>query len=344
VPPTVELEAAAALEAWGLEGAPLRRLASGHINATYLVEPDVGPRRILQRLSPIFGPELHEDIEAITARLEAAGLATPRLVPTLDGRLFLERSGALHRVLTHLEGETLLAADSPARCERAGELLGRFHAALWTCDHVFRHRRVGVHDTPAHLARLRAALEARREHRRYAEVEPVGREILAAAAGLPAAPALPWRVVHGDPKVSNFLFGEAGEAIALLDLDTLARMPLDVELGDAARSFCAPLGEEVLQEVEPAYFEALLRGYASGVGGRPGAAELAAVPAATARIAVELAARFCRDALEESYFGWDRARFPSASEHNLLRARAQLALAHSVQARLTGRSPSPRGP
>ena len=32
------------------------------------------------------------------------------------------------------------------------------------------------------------------------------------------------------------------------------------------------------------------------------------------------------DAIFESYFGWDRARFPAAGEHNLLRARGQFAL------------------
>ncbi len=41
--------------------------------------------------------------------------------------------------------------------------------------------------------------------------------------------------------------------------------------------------------------------------------------AITRRIATELAMRFAADALNERYFGWDRARFPAAGEHNLLR-------------------------
>ena len=32
--------------------------------------------------------------------------------------------------------------------------------------------------------------------------------------------------------------------------------------------------------------------------------------------AAQLAARFCADALNESYFGWDQTRFPTASAHN----------------------------
>jgi hypothetical protein len=47
-------------------------------------------------------------------------------------------------------------------------------------------------------------------------------------------------------------------------------------------------------------------------------------------VCVELAARFCVDAVEDRYFGWDSERFSSRREHNLVRARGQLALARSV--------------
>ena len=53
------------------------------------------------------------------------------------------------------------------------------------------------------------------------------------------------------------------------------------------------------------------------------------------RICLELAARFAADALNESYFGWDSAVAPGRGEHNLLRARGQLALALEVR-RLRG--------
>ena len=40
--------------------------------------------------------------------------------------------------------------------------------------------------------------------------------------------------------------------------------------------------------------------------------------------------RFAADALNESYFGWDKARFARAGDHNLLRARGQASLADAV--------------
>jgi hypothetical protein len=47
-------------------------------------------------------------------------------------------------------------------------------------------------------------------------------------------------------------------------------------------------------------------------------------------IALELAARFCVDAFEDRYFGWDPQRFPSRREHNRVRAAGQLELAQAV--------------
>ena len=56
------------------------------------------------------------------------------------------------------------------------------------------------------------------------------------------------------------------------------------------------------------------------------------LPAATLTITLELAARFAADALREDYFGWDAARFGSASEHNEVRAAGQLRLAEDILA------------
>jgi Ser/Thr protein kinase RdoA (MazF antagonist) len=325
---------AAVLARYRLAGAELRPIASGHINLTFRVVPATGAHAVLQRVSPIFGVELHEDIEAVTAALEAAGLLTPRLLRAEDGELAVrDDEGGIWRLLSYIEGETVERAESPARCRSAGELLGRFHRALLGLRHAFRHRRLGVHDTRRHLEALEAALVARREHRAFAEVEPVAHAILERAGRLVLPDGLPERVVHGDPKISNVIFGPAGEARCLCDLDTVARMPIAVELGDALRSWCSPEGEEVEGPFSLSFASAALEGYLAALGPLP-LEELAPIPRTTLVIAVELAARFCRDALEESYFGWDPARFASACAHNLTRARAQLALAGSLEAAL----------
>ena len=288
-------------------------------------------------MSPIFGAEVNLDIEAITTRLESAGLATPRLLRTVDGELWhTDPEGAVWRLMTHIEGHTVERADSAQRCHAAGQLLGHFHRALWRCEHSFCHQRLCVHDTAKHLAALQQALIDHRVHRMFTQVEPVAQRILEAAAAMTLPTDLPPRVVHGDPKITNVIFDEHGTAICLVDLDTLARMPLAVELGDALRSWCSPAGEEQQGPVQMDFLRAALRGYAAAVGPLPAPAERQAIPTMVRVIAVELAARFCADALSESYFGWDRRRFSSASEHNLVRARSQIYLAESLTSEMAG--------
>lgn len=320
----------AVLEAYGFAQAKLTPITVGLINRTFRV--DAAAPYVLQRLNPIFGPEVHEDIEAVTRHLERAGLVTPRLVPERYGGLFVrDAEGGVWRALTFVEGHTFTKAASPATCAAAGELLGRFHRALVDLQHGFRNRRANVHDTARHLQHLRDVLASHAGHARFAEVEPVARRILAAAGALPSLARLPARNVHGDPKLSNVLFASPEAATCLVDLDTLGRMSIPVELGDALRSWCNPAAEDdTRSRLELAYFGAALEGYARGAAGLLGRDELEAIVPAVQTIALELAARFCADALEESYFGWDRTRFTRASEHNLQRARSQLALAASV--------------
>ncbi len=322
-----------ALAAWTLTADAVTPITGGHINQTFLVRAPRG-RLVLQRLSPIFGVEVNTDIQAITGQLERAGLPTPRLLPTAAGALWhTDGEGHVWRLMTFIPGHTVERADSADRCRQAGELLGRFHRALWRCDHVFGHRRPGVHDTPRHLAALERALADHAAHRCLAEVAPVARRILAAANRLDLEADLPARVVHGDPKITNVIFDDAGRAVCLVDLDTIARMPLHLELGDALRSWGSPLGEEVEGRPKMAYLEAALTGYAAAVGELPTDRERAAIPAAPQLIAVELAARFCADALAESYFGWDPERYESASAHNLARAQSQIFLAEALAER-----------
>jgi Ser/Thr protein kinase RdoA (MazF antagonist) len=326
-----DLDPTEALAAWSFGRTRATLLPGGHINRTWTVDTAEG-RYILQWLNPVFAPEVHLDIEAITARLAAEGLITPRLVHTRAGDLWhADEAGAIWRIFTHVEGQTLLLADSAGRCAEAGRLLGAFHRALWDFEHTFHFTRFAVHDTHKHLATLEAALLACVDHPNFGAVEPLAQSILAAADKLELGAELPKRLVHGDPKISNFIFSAAGRAICLVDLDTLAHMPIAVELGDAFRSWCNPRGEEVESAFSTEFFGAGLQGYAGVVGPRPAAVEREAIPAHVEIIAVELAARFCADALNERYFNWDRTAYPSASAHNLVRARSQLHLADSVR-------------
>ncbi len=323
------------LQVYGFSPASrVRALAGGLINQTFSVE-EHDRRAVLQRLHPVFQASVHFDIEAVTAHLEQKGLLTPRLLRTTNGALWtVAQDGGVWRMQSWLEGRTIHKLERAETARSAGRLVARFHEAVSDLRYAFRFVRPGVHDTPAHLAHLRRALAERGQHRDYEAIAPVAAQILARGERLEAMPELPARVVHGDLKISNVLFDDAcEEARALVDLDTIANLTIPVELGDAFRSWCNPAGEDERDVVFRAdLFEAALAGYAPGVRALLVPEERAALVLATETIALELAARFCADALYESYFGWNADKFPSRSAHNLARARSQLALAQSVGA------------
>jgi len=325
----------ALLAQWSeLAGQPQKPYGSGLINRTFLVEGRARPV-IVQRLHPVFAGTVNEDIDAVTAHLEAKGLPTPRPIRTDDGRLWVEDDESRPwRALSFVEGETFDHITSPALAVEAGRLVARFHVAVRDLDYTYKHVRAGVHDTKRHVATLAAALEEHRAHRLFSEVEPLARRLFAAAETLPDLGVLPERHSHGDLKISNLLFRE-GRGFCLVDLDTLGRMSWAFEMGDALRSWCNPAGEdEARVGIDVGTFEAALEGY--GEVARPArllsAEEAASIVDGVGTICLELSARFLADALRESYFGFDARRFPARGEHNLVRGRGQLALFESVRA------------
>ena len=90
-------------------------------------------------------------------------------------------------------------------------------------------------------------------------------------------------------------------------------------------------------------FESAVAGYADAARGFLEPEEWGAIPEGTVTITVELAARFCADALRESYFRWDERRYASASAHNQARTRGQLQIAEEP-ARRAARAARDHGP
>ena len=313
------------VRAWGWTEDQVAPLAGGLINQTYVVRA-AAPIAVLQRLHPVFGPAVNLDIEAVTTHLAARGLETPKLIRTLGGEPYLEHEGFVWRALTWVDGETVHRVPDPAWAEAGGALVGRFHRAVADLHHTYHFARAGVHDTAAHLAKLRARVDAGGDR----EGEQLGAEILACA--LPPLPAQPLRHVHGDLKISNVLFRRGPlRAAALVDLDTVGMGTMAFELGDAMRSWCNPSGEDAEHvRFDLRIFAAAIAGFRAEADRLVTPDEKAAIVTGLETVCIELAARFCVDVFEDRYFGWDPARFPSRRAHNLVRARGQLALARQV--------------
>lgn len=325
----------------------------GHINDSFLLECVAGDRvrrYLLQRINGDVFPRPHQvmrNIERATVhvlrklradRADDLGRRFLRLVPTHDGAAWLEDGrGDVWRLYDFIEGSRcLLAVETPAQAETAGRAFGRFQRLISDLDGPPLHEIIpGFHDTPARFAALERA----------ADVDPLGRaagcaeelaqlrQLVTDAAvvvdGL-ANGSLPTRPVHNDTKISNVLLDtRSGEALCVVDLDTLMPGSVLYDFGDMVRTMTTRAAEDEtdLSRVvfEPSFYAALLRGYLDGAGDLLVPRERELLAFSGKLITMELAARFLTDhLLGDRYFRIHRPR------HNLDRARAQLALVDSL--------------
>ena len=155
------------------------------------------------------------------------------------------------------------------------------------------------------------------------QVAPLAAELQQAWDNWSGSSDLPTRIIHGDLKISNVRFQDR-QALCLIDLDTLAQGTLDIELGDAMRSWCNPASEDSLEtHFDLALFEsAMWVRCRAARAAPPSHHEWSAIAPGIERICIELAARFAWDALAECYFGFNE-QYGGRGEHNLLRARGQ---------------------
>lgn len=321
------------LAAYSIRPAQVQPIETGLINRTYRVTDADGRDYILQAVNEMFPPEVNLDIDVVTRHLEQAGVPAPGLLPDRHGEVLHRAHGRNWRLFNYIGGNIHLRLQQPEPAGAAGAMLGRMHRALALLDYELQAARPGTHDTPRHTRHLKNTLANGRDHHRYEAIKPLGETILSHLEQLPALPAVAGRLVHGDPKISNFIFTrDDRDVICMVDFDTLARMPVYLELGDALRSWCNPPGEDTIDGYfSMAHCRAALDGYAGQAGDLLTREEWQAIPPATLMIYLELAARFCADALNEDYFSWDAGRFGSHSEHSETRARGQLSAAVSLR-------------
>lgn len=331
------------------------RFGSGLINDTYLCEFDSGGETrnyILQRINTtVFRcPEqVMRNVEIVTAhiinRLRADGVVDPRavtpaLISTRSGQSFLlDGQGAYWRLFPFIDsGVVYDTVQNRGHAYEAGRGIGRFQSLLSDLSpSVLFDTLPGFHYTPKYLAAYDDSVNedaAGRVAGIGPEMEFVFRRrpLASILTDLITANELPLRVVHNDPKVNNIMLDKTtGEALCMIDLDTVKPGIIHFDFGDCVRSAANPAGEDARDPgtvaIDMMLFEAIAEGYLREARAFLTATEIAMLPLSVKVITFELGLRFLADYLRgDPYF---KIQYPT---HNLHRARVQFRLLESIEA------------
>ena len=313
------------LERWDLQLVSSRVLEGGLINKSFKVDVSDGRTFVLQKISDRFSTEVTGKIHRLTRHLESKGLKTFHVLEGKAGQLIETYKGESWRLFSFLEGFSLSRVQTNLQASEAGALLARFHLALEGYEDDDFRAALGSHDIHLHLIKLEKAIKKNKTGPFYSEVKSRAEILFAAVNKLPPMTGYILKVLHGDPKISNFLFSaDEKKAECILDLDTVGLASLPLELGDAFRSWCNPMGEDEENGVfDSDLFKSAFESYANVARSFLSQAEREELVLGTLYVYFELSARFLLDVLEERHFGWDSTRFASSAEHNLIRAKGQ---------------------
>jgi Ser/Thr protein kinase RdoA (MazF antagonist) len=325
-----------------------RAYGSGHINDTYRVffnQDDVPLSFILQRINHnIFRnpAALMENIQRVTAHLASQVAHEPdanrrvlNLIPTRDGRAWhVDAEGNHWRAYRFISNaRSYDTVESTEQAYQAARAFGRFQQLLASLPAPRLHDTIpDFHSTPKRFMALQQAIDADIANR-AALAKPEIEFVLARQPiiGVLLDANLPERVTHNDTKFNNVMLDDAtGEAMCVLDLDTVMPGLAPYDFGDMVRTTTSPALEDErdLSKVTMQFpmFEALVRGYLSSADAFLTKAEKRLLAFSGKLITLELGIRFLTDYLSgDTYFKVHR------DGHNLDRCRTQFKLIESIE-------------
>jgi len=324
----------------------LTPIGSGNVNDTWLVRLVSGTYAILQKLSPAVFPDpalVTANLKAVTDHLQQAlqkkddtSIQVVQLLYSPGGEAnFIDHQGNSWRTLSYIhDSRTLTVLDSPVQAREIGRLLGCFHQLLSTLDPAMLHDSLpGFHVTSRYLKDyddIRRHLPPPVQTREQWCVDRIKRYRDRADILERHRAELGTGIIHGDPKVANFLFArDTDTAISLIDLDTVMPGLLLHDLGDCLRSCCNPVGEEIEDPEKISFdeerFATVMEGYCSQASDLLGPKDQQLLIDAAWLISFELGLRFFTDHLAGNHYF--KVQHP---DQNLHRALVQLHLADSI--------------
>jgi len=301
------------------------------INQTVFKDPVAVMDNVVRVTSHIWNKLVAQNAREVTRKVLT-------VVPTSDGQPFYrDPDNVCWRTFVFVEKvQSFESVQSTSQAYEAGKAFGTFQNLLADLQGGRLHETIpNFHNTRMRFAALQAAIEQDRCNRaRSAE-----KEIAFALQQVPwigtlldahARGEIPERITHNDTKFNNVMLDwETGQAMCVVDLDTVMPGLVLYDFGDMVRTTTSPTLEDEKDlakvEMQMPMFEALAHGYVTAAGPFLAPAEKAHLALAGRLIAFTIGIRFLTDYLVgDTYFRVHR------SGHNLDRCRTQFKLVESI--------------
>lgn len=263
---------------------------------------------------------------------------------TQDGKNYMADDGGFWRLVNYIPAVTYNTGKDLGVVRSTGEAFGEFQMMLKDFDASQLFFTIPYfHNTRKRYERLKKAVaentcnradECRAEIDWLLSVEDMACKL----TDLYYEGKLPLRVTHNDTKINNVLFdAETRKPLVVVDLDTVMPGLVGHDFGDAIR-FAANFAEEDAEDISTVgvdlnTFWAFTEGFLSKTAKTLTENEVDTLGTSCFSITCELAARFLTDYLEgDNYFKVKKEK------HNLIRTRAQIALAKDMMEKIDAMS------
>src|ERR1043165_2877198 len=266
----------------------------GHINETYTATYDQGGMRVRyvhQKINQnVFKKpaEVMDNFMRVTTHIREkleearANDITRRvltIVPTREGAsYFQDENGDYWRTFVFVERvQTFETVETPKQAYQAARAFGHFQEQLVDLAGRLHETIPDFHNTRKRFTALTDAVDADK----YNRAESAASEIAFACAQEPivdillkalASGKIPERITHNDTKFNNVMLDtKSGEAMCVVDLDTVMPGCVLYDFGDMVRTTTSPTLEDELDlskvNMRMSMFKGLARGYLDAAGG-----------------------------------------------------------------------------
>ncbi|PWI29743.1 aminoglycoside phosphotransferase family protein [Flavobacteriaceae bacterium LYZ1037] len=320
-------------------------LASGHINDSYLVSCSNDVNYVLQKINSQIFTNLNNIIlnkVIVSSHLKKAYLEIGSkyqiagFIKSKKDTFFIEAYKGCWTLMEYISNsKTIERAKNEKQVYEAGKLFGNFISKTSNLEtEQIIETLPKFHSVPFRFFQFEKALNYASTSRKKEAQELIDlvfdlKSEMFQLSELKEKNTFPIRVTHNDAKLSNILFDQDDNGLAVIDLDTVMPGIVHFDFGDSIRSICSNTVEdsENLEQttINLNYFEAYCKGFASETSNLLTTKEIDFLPLSVKTLIYIMGLRFLTDYLNNDVY------YKTAFEtHNLVRAKNQMALLKSA--------------